>query len=83
MNRDSYSNVEIGAALDRAADLLQEQLDQDGDQLAWDAINFVVNAAHVLLDDRDAGMLDVFMSEYGAEDEDDARAMAQSYCFLD
>ena len=78
-----YTRDKVEAALNHAADLIQAELDPEGDELAYDVANFVVNASFSALDNPDATLIDVFIDQYGAEDEDGARIMAQERCFLD
>ena len=78
-----YTRERVDAAVNHAADLIQEQLDQTGDALAWDVANFVVNATLTSLENPAASLLDVFIDKYGAEDDEDARSMAEARYFLD
>lgn len=67
----------VGAAANRAADLIQERLDSDGDRLAWDVANIMVSATLELLANPEATLAGVFVKNFGADADDPAEVMAE------
>lgn len=73
----TYTRDQIGTAANRAADLIQEHLDQDGDSLAWSLVNVMVSATDHLLANPDATLADIFVDNFGADPDDPGTVMAE------
>lgn len=73
----TYTRDQIGTAANRAADLIQERLDEDGDSLAWSLVNVMVSATDHLLTNPDAALADIFVDNFGADPDDPYAVMAE------
>ncbi|RBA29122.1 hypothetical protein DQ226_18555 [Dietzia maris] len=67
----------VGTAANRAADLIQERLDSDGDELAWNVANIMVSATLELLANPEASLAAIFVKHFGADDADPTTVMAE------
>ena len=73
----AYTRDQIGTAANRAADLIQERLDEDGDSLAWSLVNVMVSATDHLLTNPEATLADIFIDNFGADPDDPDAVMAE------
>lgn len=73
----AYARDQIGTAANRAADLIQERLDEDGDSLAWSLVNVMVSATDHLLQHPEATLADIFVDNFGADPDDPGTVMAE------
>ncbi|MGN7157994.1 hypothetical protein ACTHRK_18090 [Dietzia cercidiphylli] len=73
----TYTRDQVGTAANRAADLIQERLDEDGDSLAWSLVNVMVSATDHLLQHPEATLADIFIENFGADAADPAAVMAE------
>lgn len=76
-NAERYDRDQIGAAANRAADLIQERLDSEGDSLAWDVANIMVSAIDHLLSSPDASLTDIFVEAFGADPDEPEIVMTE------
>ena len=67
----------VGTAANRAADLIQERLDMEGDELAWSVANIMAAATLELLEDPTADIAAVFVKHFGADPDDPEQVMAE------
>lgn len=67
----------VGKAANRAADLVQERIDSDGDELAWTVANIMVSATAELLANPDATLADIFVAHFDADPDDPTAVMAE------
>lgn len=73
----TYTSAKVGEAANRAANLIQEHLDQEADELAWSLVNVMVAATDHLLANPDATLTDIFVNHFDADPDDPEAVMVE------
>jgi|SRR5699024_9381062 len=67
----------VGTAANRAADLIQDRIDMEADELAWTVANLMVSATLGLLANPEASLADIFVTNFDADEDAPTPVMAE------